>query len=88
MFLAVGPASWFKGNDPSVSITRLQREWVSAARVLYVGSACDVRARIRLLVDFSAADRFRSVFHWDGRLLWQLAESDDLDVCWGTAEVR
>lgn len=81
-FLPVSPASWFKGRDPSVPIALLEQEWVPDAHSLYIGSGCDLQDRIGLLLDFSKAGRVRSVFHWGGRLLWQLADSDDLVVGW------
>lgn len=54
-FLDVSPASWFKREDPTVPLGRLQAEWVPGAQTLYIGSATDLRERIGLLVEFSRA---------------------------------
>jgi hypothetical protein len=85
-FLPRSPASWFKGKDPTVSQADLSENWVHGAQTLYVGSADDLRARIDLLIEFSDAGQARSIFHWGGRLLWQLADSDDLVVAWKAAQ--
>jgi hypothetical protein len=81
-FLERSPASWFKGKDPTVSQVELTRQWVPGAQTLYIGSADNLRGRLGLLIEFSDAGRTRSVFHWGGRLLWQLADSDGLVVAW------
>lgn len=82
VFLEQSPASWFKGKDPTVSQAELSKQWVPGARTLYVGSGDSLRARLDLLIQFSDAGRARSVFHWGGRLLWQLGDSEDLLVAW------
>jgi hypothetical protein len=81
-FLDLNPGSWFKGNDPTVSTTDLEKEWVPGAETLYIGSGANLRDRIGLLAEFSRAGRSRSVFHYGGRLLWQLADGQDLLVAW------
>lgn len=81
-FLDASPASWFKREDPTVPVGRLQAEWVPDAQTLYIGSAANLRERIGLLVEFSRAGPERSVFHRGGRLLWQLADAQDLLVAW------
>jgi hypothetical protein len=81
-FLPHSPASWFKRKDPTVSSAVLAENWVAGAHTLYIGSADDLRARIDLLVRFSDAGQAQSVFHWGGRLWWQLADSDELVVAW------
>jgi hypothetical protein len=81
-FLDRSPASWFKGQDPTVSIERLDAEWVADAQTLYLGKASSLSERIGLLVEFSNAGRDRSVFHKGGRLLWQLEDGQELLVAW------
>ena len=81
-FVAVSPASWFKREDPTVPLARLEQEWVSGAQTLYIGSGLDLRSRVGLLVEFSRAGRARSVFHRGGRLLWQLADAQELLIGW------
>lgn len=82
VFLEQSPASWFKGKDPTVPVQRLAREWVPDAETLYIGSSIGLRDRIELLIRFSNAGRGASVFHWGGRLLWQLGNAQDLLVSW------
>lgn len=81
-FLERSPASWFKSKDPTVPVSRLTDEWVPGAEVLYIGSGDSLRDRVGLLIEFSDAGRSKSVFHWGGRLLWQLADSENLVVAW------
>jgi hypothetical protein len=45
-FVQSSPAGHFQGGDPTVSVERLQREWLAGARVLYIGKA-DFRKRRR-----------------------------------------
>ncbi|OFW64814.1 MAG: hypothetical protein A2135_07035 [Actinobacteria bacterium RBG_16_67_15] len=66
----------------SVAIDVLQANWVPGAPTLYIGSGDDLRARVGLLLEFSHAGRDKSVFHWGGRLLWQLRDSGDLRISW------
>lgn len=81
LFLDRSPASWFKA-DPTVPESVLRAEWVEGAQTLYIGSGIDLQDRVGLLVEFSLAGEARSVFHRGGRLLWQLADSQDLLVAW------
>ena len=57
-------------------------EWVPGAEVLYIGSGDSLRDRVGLLIEFSDAGRSKSVFHWGGRLLWQLRDGQELLVAW------
>jgi hypothetical protein len=81
-FLDRSDASWFKGKDPTVSIARLEAEWVADVPTVYLGKADSLSERIGLLVEFSNAGRYRSVFHWGGRLCWQLDGCQELLVAW------
>ncbi len=85
-FLRKSPASWYKREDPTVPLERLRNEWVEEAETLYIGQAKDLLERIGLLIEFSDAGPDKSVFHWGGRLLWQVAESDDFQVAWMATE--
>jgi hypothetical protein len=87
IFLHLNPGSWFKGKDPTVPVSVLEKEWVPGAKTLYVGSGANLRERIGLLVEFSRAGRSASVFHYGGRLLWQIANGQDLLVAWRTAPI-
>lgn len=81
-FLDASPASWFKREDPTVALERLQAEFVPGVQTLYIGSAANLRERIGLLVEFSRAGPEKSVFHRGGRLLWQIEDAQDLLVAW------
>ncbi len=75
----------FKGEDPTISIERLHREWVKDAKVLYIGKAGSIegsatlRSRIRAYMKFGMG---QPVGHKGGRLIWQLTDHADLLVCW------
>jgi hypothetical protein len=64
----------------------LATEWVDAAVVLYVGKAGPgskgnrgLRRQIQEFVDFGQG---KPPGHWDGRLIWQLADAGSLAVAW------
>ncbi len=84
-FLDVSAAGRLKGKDPTVPLDSLAENWVDGALVLYIGQAGGgesvqtLRQRIRSLLMFGAGS---AVGHWGGRLLWQVAGSDDFAVCW------
>ncbi len=59
-------------------------EWVHGAQTLYFGSSDSLRDRIGLLIEFSDAGPDKSVLHWGGRFLWQVADSDDFLIAWRT----
>lgn len=78
-FVHPSPAGWFKGQDPTVPETRLRSEWVEGARVVYIGKADVLRRRLTQFGQFGAGE---PVGHRGGRLIWQLADADDLLVAW------
>lgn len=85
-FLTKSTAGVFKKKDPSLPATALADEWVDAADVLYLGKAGPggkgnrgLRRQIQEFVDFG---RGKPPGHWDGRLIWQLAEAGSLAVAW------
>jgi len=85
-FLAKSTAGVFKKKDPSLSAAALAAEWVEAAVVLYLGKAGPgskgnrgLRRQIQEFVDFGQG---KPPGHWDGRLIWQLADAGSLAVAW------
>ena len=78
-FLPANPGGRCKGKDPTLPPTKLQERWVAGAHVIYIGKANDLRRRLRQYSRFGAG---QAVGHWGGRLIWQLAQADQLVVAW------
>jgi len=85
-FLTKSTAGIFKKKDPSLSAAALAAEWVDGAVVLYVGKAGPgskgnrgLRRQIQEFVDFGQG---KPPGHWDGRLIWQLADAGSLTIAW------
>jgi hypothetical protein len=85
-FLARSTAGRFKKKEPSLPEAALAAEWVAGAEMLYVGKAGPgskgnrgLRRQIQEFVDFGKG---KPPGHWDGRLLWQLADSAALVIAW------
>lgn len=85
-FLPRSTAGIFKKKDPSLPAEALAAEWVDGADVLYLGKAGPgskgnrgLRRQIQEFVDFGKG---KPPGHWDGRLIWQLADAGSLLVAW------
>ena len=78
-FLATSQAGWHKGQDPTVPSALLEDRWIIGAGVLYFGAGMDLRKRLTRLAQFSAGE---PVGHYGGRILWQVAFSDEFQVAW------
>jgi hypothetical protein len=85
-FLARSTAGVFKKKDPSLPVEKLAAEWVDGAEVLYLGKAGPgskgnrgLRRQIQEFLDFGNG---KPPGHWDGRLIWQLANAKSLLVAW------
>jgi len=85
-FLTKSTAGIFKKKDPSLSAAALAAEWADGAVVLYVGKAGPgskgnrgLRRQIQEFVDFGQG---KPPGHWDGRLIWQLADAGSLTIAW------
>ncbi|GAA1945203.1 GIY-YIG nuclease family protein [Agromyces allii] len=78
-FLETNPAGWFKGKNPTLPVGELERAWVPAASVIYIGKATNLRRR---LSEYRRHGAGQLVGHWGGRMIWQLADSADLRVSW------
>jgi hypothetical protein len=84
-FLSTNPGGRFKGRDPSVPDEALQANWVDGAPVAYIGKADNLRRRLREFMRFGQG---APIGHWGGRLIWQLADSEDLLVAWAETPGR
>lgn len=75
----------FKSQDPTVSEQVLIENWVNSATVVYIGkaggtsSSATLQSRLRQYMSFGCG---KPVHHWGGRLIWQLADCDNLLVAW------
>jgi hypothetical protein len=85
-FLARSTAGIFKKKDPSLPEAALAAEWVDGADVLYIGKAGPgskgnrgLRRQIQEFVDFGKG---KPPGHWDGRLIWQIADAGSLLIAW------
>lgn len=85
-FLARSTAGVFKKKDPSLTQAALAAEWVDGADVLYVGKAGPgskgnrgLRRQVQEFMDFGQG---KPPGHWDGRLIWQLANAKSLLIAW------
>jgi hypothetical protein len=85
-FLPKSTAGVFKKKDPSVPETALTAEWVDGADIVYLGKAGagskgnrGLRRQIQEFIDFGKG---KPPGHWDGRLIWQLADPGSLLIAW------
>ena len=84
-FLEAGTGSYFKGKNPNVSMKDLNDNWVKNTLVVYIGkagkdgSSATLKSRLEQYLGFG---RGGNVGHYGGRLIWQIASSDKLVVCW------
>jgi hypothetical protein len=85
-FLKKSTAGTFKKKDPSLPGPALDAEWVDSADILYIGKAGPgskgnrgLRRQIQEFLDFGKG---KPPGHWDGRLVWQLANSEALLIAW------
>jgi hypothetical protein len=74
------PGGRFKGKDPTVAVSELQRNWVVGTNVMYIGKANSARRRLTQFARFGAGDS--KVGHWGGRYIWQLADYAEQLVAW------
>lgn len=83
--VAVGTGGRFKGKDPNVPIATLESNWVDGTPIIYIGKAgsdggsATLRSRLK---QYLALGIGRPVGHWGGRFIWQLADAEELKVCW------
>jgi hypothetical protein len=80
--LATSKGGLFKGKDPTVPTQTIRERLIEDTPTLYIGKGDQLQRRIRQLLDFGNG---RPVGHYGGRLLWQLADSDDYLIAWKAA---
>ncbi len=85
-FLRISTAGVFKKKNPSLPKDELAERWVPEADILYIGKASQgaqgnrgLRRQISEFMDFGNG---KPPGHWDGRLIWQLADAEDLILAW------
>jgi hypothetical protein len=84
-FLPTGTGGYFKGRNPNVSLDALKSNWVDKALVVYIGkagsdgSSATLKSRLKQYFGFGQG---KNIGHWGGRLIWQIASSHKLVVCW------
>ncbi|MEO3403810.1 hypothetical protein AAFN85_07890 [Mucilaginibacter sp. CAU 1740] len=83
-FLAIGTGGHFKSKNPNKDLNYLKAKWINDTHVVYIGKAggnnnSTLRSRLKLYLDFGNG---KPVGHYGGRLIWQLAHSPNLIICW------
>lgn len=84
-FLQVGSGGHFKGKNPNITFQELQSNWIDKTLVVYIGkagsdsSSATLKSRLKQYFGFGQG---KNIGHWGGRLIWQLASSHNLVVCW------
>lgn len=82
-FLSEGSGGWFRGRNPNVLKNILLENWVDfksgEEKILYIGKSVNLSRRIKLYIRFGKGER---VAKWGGRYIWQIADSDGLEICW------
>ncbi|MBS1793288.1 MAG: hypothetical protein JSS81_05510 [Acidobacteria bacterium] len=84
-FIHPSNAGQFKQKNPTVSVERLKKHWVESAIILYIGksgSTTNKRTLKKRLCEFMNFGNGQPVGHWGGRFIWQLADSNNLQICW------
>ena len=79
IYLKIGTGGHFKNKNPNVSLNELKTNWVGDVKVVYIGKATSLRARLR---QYFAFGQGKKIGHWGGRFIWQLKNSRNLIVCW------
>lgn len=85
VFLPESVGGHFKGRNPTVPVSDLQKSWVPTSNILYIGragklgEATGLRRRLREHLSLGCG---KPVGHWGGRYIWQLRDSDRLVICW------
>ena len=85
-FVALGTGGHFKGKNPNVSISELHAHWIPDTQIVYIGKAGGSKSPRRTLQkrlsEYMRFGQGEAVGHWGGRYIWQIADAQDLIVCW------
>lgn len=68
-----------KITNPNVPVSELKSNWVNNTCVVYIGKATTLSKRISQYLRFGNGE---NIGHWGGRLIWQIKDSKDLQLCW------
>ncbi|KGO86031.1 hypothetical protein Q765_13295 [Flavobacterium rivuli WB 3.3-2 = DSM 21788] len=88
-FLVRGSGGYFKHEDPNVSVEILLQKWIETSSVIYIGQAGGIRKekwsdstlrkRLKTYINFGQS---KAVAHKGGRYIWQIANNQNLIICW------
>jgi len=84
-YINPGVGGFFKGKDPNVPTELLKENEVVGSEVVYIGKAgapnksATLRSRLKQYLRFGEG---KNVGHWGGRYIWQLANHEELVICW------
>jgi len=84
-FINPGVGGFFKGKDPNISISELEKNHIDDSQVVYIGKAGSPTNKATLNSRIGQYLRFglgKNVGHWGGRLIWQLKNYENLIFCW------
>lgn len=81
-FLEVSCGGRYKDRDPTVTGTKLRRNWIDGAQVVYIGKTNSTLQR--RICEYIKSGMGCVHNHWGGRLIWQLSGVDSLVVAWKT----
>ncbi len=83
-FLKKSVGGHFKGNNPTVNLGYLEKNWVDDGTILYAGETeRTLYERVSELIGFGSGEPRP---HRGGRLIWQLKNHDELLICWRVHE--
>jgi hypothetical protein len=84
-FVEKGTGGFFKDKNPNVTTSDLQKSWIEAAHIVYIGKAggsdsdATLNSRLKQYLNFGQG---KKVGHWGGRYIWQIKNIDDYIICW------
>lgn len=79
------PFDFQENKYPSYSKAELEEEWVEGTHIVYIGKAGGFGQKTELHKRLSTYIRFgkgKKAAHGGGRSIWQLADAQELIVCW------